>query len=798
MRTTKLPLLNQTLSAATPELNSHLRAHFHRVSCNVLPIKADMGCLRDFCDCYLNFVDDTNRPPFYFKPALPFVILQLLHYPYMADRTQNAFAIAQSEIAFTIWLECYALEGGKRVFKTLALCTPFIYLDNQLSIITGRDVFGYPKAQLQFLPTESWLNPSTPSPLARLAIRVTSGVGDIYRPFLEVYQQPRRYASIRRGLSELLSAIPHTVTAWISLADRTWDALAHVPLAGYERTRDISSLLGGASTLASWIWATVPHLTGRPAGPPRYVSTADAQLEPVSANIITLKQFRDSDDPDSACYQAIVRSAMYATRLIDAGPLFDPLSMDPGGGISVRFHQTHEQPIVESFGLEVMDEIATREGSIVTLKPIAPFWLEADLVYGLGVPMYWRTKHNSWSSSEELGHHYEPSSSGPQVGFVTFGSGAINSLPTRYASPENVIRILPLPMRTGGIAHFEEMCTTLLTKHRYAIRPHQLRDGADGKAAPGFVFMIVRSMQNRMATTANPLGIYSDREVEFAILVDLSLRECPDSEPQMVALLPICLITDSETTEITEREVYGLPTVLATIDSPGNSWPDGVIASAERPLTLLRIVTPIIPAFHAGLRPENRVLVEVTGAYDPTTASREDERIENDRALRALRANASGLPIHRLALKQFPDCRYPERACYQAIVSRTLRIGGVKDCAYDPLDLTVRIYRYPSYPLADMLALKIDETLGGKDAVIDVVKPIQPFWVNGALHADQAQTVCWRAGASAWQLTNFLEEHHRGNIAVHHRELMDTFDTFLKNLQNQQEVSQDASKEMIE
>jgi hypothetical protein len=70
--------------------------------------------------------------------------------------------------------------------------------------------------------------------------------------------------------------------------------------------------------------------------------------------------------------------------------------------------------------------------------------------------------------------------------------------------------------------------------------------------------------------------------------------------------------------------------------------------------------------------------------------------------------------------------------------------------------------------------------------------------VNGALHADQAQTVCWRAGASAWQLTNFLEEHHRGNIAVHHRELMDTFDTFLKNLQNQQEVSQDASKEMIE
>jgi hypothetical protein len=779
----ELPLLNRSFSAV-PELNSHLRGNFHRVTFNVFPLKADMASLRDFCDSYLNFVDDASRPPFYFKPALPFVILQLLHYPYMADRTHNAFVISQSEVAFAIWLECYAIEAGKLVFKKLALCTPFIYLDNQLSILTGRDVFGYPKAQLRFLPTQSWLDPSTPSPLAKLAIRVTSGAGDVYRPFLDVYQEPRLYASVRRGIPELLAAIPRTLTAWVSLAARTWDTFAHLPLNGYESTRDLGSLSGGVASLANWICAIVPHLTlSRPA-PVVYGNTADAQLEALSADIITLKQFRDSDDPEAACYQAIVRSAMYATRFIDAGPLFDPLSLDPASGITVKLHQTHDQPIVESFGLEVIDEIVTSEGSVATLKPIAPFWVESDLVYGLGVPMYWRTKYNSWSSGDELGR--VTSLFDQQPAFVTFGGGAVNSVPTRFVTPENVIRVLPLPMRVDSLEYFEAMCKTILTGHKYVIKPHVAPEGVGNNRQPGFIFMIVRSMQNRLVAPGNPLGIYSDHEVEFAILVDLFMAGAADPEQRMVALLPICLFTDSETTEISEREVYGLPTVLATIDSSPGNWAEGTIASAERPLSLLRVTTSIIPALHAGLRPQDRVLVTVTGVYNLQNTTRLNQlnrQSEINPVLKALRAAIIRLPVPIIALKQFPDSRYPERSCYQAIVSRVLRIDTVEEAAYEELDLMVQIYRYPSYPLAAMLALKIEQTIGGRDTVIDVVRPVQPFWIKGAMDTGKAQTVCWRAGASDWQPTEYVEDYlERKTSADYRRTLVDALDGVLRHL----------------
>jgi hypothetical protein len=775
MANTKLPPLNKTI-AATPELNAHLRGSFHRVMLNMLPIKADMACLRDFCDSYLNFVDDANRPPFYFKPAMPFVFLQVLHYPYMANRTQNAFAIAQNEVAFSMWLECYAIEHGQRVFKTLALCSPYIYLDNQLSLLTGRDVFGYPKAQLTFLPLRPSLNPAAPSLLARLAIRVRSGSGDINRPFLEVYQQPRMYSSMRRAVPEMLAAIPRAVTGWISLADRMWDALAHFPLSGYERTRDVDSLVGGAATLADWMAATVPHLTAQRPGPMRYGSTADVQLEPLSTDIITLKQFRDAEDPETACYQAIIRSSMYTTHFIDAGPLFDPLSLDPGTGIRVKLHQTEDQPIVESFGLEVIDETLTEQGLIATLSPIAPFWLELDLMYGLGFPMYWRTKGSSWSSTEEVVQGYSAPQPKQEIGFVTFGSGAVNSLASRFVSPDNVIRVLPLPMSEEGVTHLNKLCANLLDDRNYSLRLH-LPPGENNK--PGFVFMIVRSMQNRLATTGNPLGVYSDLEVEFAILVELSIKgqNGQNSDKTIIALLPLYLFTDSETTEITEREVYGLPTVLATIDASGNSWPYGAFASAEKPLTVLRVTTAVIPALHAGLRPENRVLVEVTGELNEEIATKLSETnrriaIESD-----LKAKILNHPVPNIALKQFPDSRDPELACYQAIVSRVFRIDSFKDCQYDILDLTVRIHHYPSFELSQVLGLKIEETLGGEDTVIEVVKPAQPFWIQGGMHADKAQTICFRAGGSEWRPTGYF-----GDTTVDQSQLVAGIDKLVNDL----------------
>jgi len=256
----------------------------------------------------------------------------------------------------------------------------------------------------------------------------------------------------------------------------------------------------------------------------------------------------------------------------------------------------------------------------------------------------------------------------------------------------------------------------------------------------------------------------------------------------MVALLPLYLFTDSETTEITEREVYGLPTVLATIDAAGNSWPYGAFASAEKPLTVLRVTTAVIPALHAGLRPEQRVLVEVTGQYVQEVATKLSEKnqwIAIDPDVKAKIARIVNHPVPNIALKQFPDSAYPERACYQAIVSRVFRIDSLKDFQYDILDLTVRIHHYPSFELAQVLGLKVEQTLAGEDTVIEVVKPVQPFWIRGGMHADKAQTICFRAGGSDWQPTDYVEKS-----AVAGSESVELIQLLLAALQYRQEQAE--------
>src|SRR5579872_3801518 len=88
--------------------NQH-RSVMNNVIIQVLPLQADMAILRRFIDSYLNFVDDEEPPPFYFKPAVPMVLLELLYYPYLAVPTRNLAAYSQHEVSFTVPLECYAL-----------------------------------------------------------------------------------------------------------------------------------------------------------------------------------------------------------------------------------------------------------------------------------------------------------------------------------------------------------------------------------------------------------------------------------------------------------------------------------------------------------------------------------------------------------------------------------------------------------------------------------------------------------------------------------------------------------------
>ena len=58
---------------------------------------------------------------------------------------QNVGWVAQHEVAFTVPLERWRKENGKLVFKDWACVSPFIFVDDEMSLTTGREVYGWPK-----------------------------------------------------------------------------------------------------------------------------------------------------------------------------------------------------------------------------------------------------------------------------------------------------------------------------------------------------------------------------------------------------------------------------------------------------------------------------------------------------------------------------------------------------------------------------------------------------------------------------------------------------------------------------
>ena len=423
-------------------LSNHHRSVMTGVTIQVLPLRGDMARMRQFINSYLNFVDDDYPAPFYFKPAMPYVMLEVIDYPFLAVTSENMTVLSQHEVGFTVPLECYAIEDGERVFVDYASCTPFLYLDVQPNIISGRDVFGLPKIAVRFNAVELPMRPGKPAQILDMQLRVASPTGDGYRRFIEIFSAPPRY---RAGVEDLFTAIPKAWARWFSISNAMWEQMTQLPtISGYERTRDLDSMRRMARANRERMFDTVPLLARYRAALGRYASTADIRLAPGAFDNISLKQFRDAQHTDAACYQSVVRSAMYLDRMNDAGPLYDPQIGDPTGGIDIKLYYTESQPLINSFGLRVEDVTDTSDGPIATLKPDFPFWQNVDLSYALGTNLYWRAKNSHWSEDDDLGPLNKKGEDSTE--YITFGGGALQELPQRFVSPDSFVWIIGLPL----------------------------------------------------------------------------------------------------------------------------------------------------------------------------------------------------------------------------------------------------------------------------------------------------------------------------------------------------------------
>lgn len=281
---------------------------FQQLEIRSFPLRADPVRLQELVD-RLNIA-----PPEVceFRAVGDLAFMQLAVYPYLQSMVKPAGWFTENELSFNILVACGKRVNGKFVADALAYYFPFIYVDNNWAIATGREVFGYPKiaSSMRFgQPGDANL-----FSLSTLALRHD----DPQQPAREVELVRIEETERLHGFQKLVAEIEGVVG-------------------------EVSELMFGRAGLLG------PHKTG--ALTSLFKTFAKAQI-----GIVSLKQFRDAADPAKACYQAVVSTQFKIDKWHKMGLL--------PGRYAAHIAPTDSMPIVEALGL-----MADSNGRVAVEQP---------------------------------------------------------------------------------------------------------------------------------------------------------------------------------------------------------------------------------------------------------------------------------------------------------------------------------------------------------------------------------------------------------------------------------------------
>jgi len=245
-----------------------------------------------------------------------------------------------------------------------------------------------------------------------------------------------------------------------------------------------------------------------------------------------------------------------------------------------------------------------------------------------------------------------------------------------------------------------------------------------------------------------------------------------------VALLPAYTFAGCQVSAITDREVYGRPTLLSELKSPPTTWmhSDG---DFERPFrSLLELWTRLLPSDFVGAEAAKRKVIEIgMGRVPPVSDSEgkflwewahtllKDYRHKADQGSHQSAVEAiitamlqvlfSEFPIFSIALKEFMDAADMNKACLQALVQVSRSIDSVHEIGEFEHPLHVSIPNYGTLPIVDDLGLEVKWTTSVWDPAIgnvatDFIEPVRPFWISMAMSSGaDSENLCLRAGTEA-------------------------------------------------
>jgi len=767
---------------------------FEGVTMRTFPLRASLPKLTKFVDSYLNII-----PPEvgYFRPFLPYVYLMIINYGKMAVEAANMGWIAQNEIAFSIGLEWYKKKDGVLKFHDFAYVSPFIYVDNDLSMTTGREVYGWPKSLISLTPEVStWMeNPRKGPRLATVSAmvfpEVYSGCREELRPLLQIEHAP--VPSFTQFPPDLSSPI----YPWSSIPNAI---------------RGSASMLGDLGRIIGGLGLTRQKDESNPKGYADMVALLAKNLNPYKPNLyfntINLKQFRDSGVPGAFCYQAVTNAPMSLVKFNAGGMLGDMATAlgDPSGGYRILMHKWPTQPIVDGLGLVVEREWDGNGATVAELRPVLPLWLDVDMEYATGKALAWRTRDDrlGWTLPGEQAtaqgsavatppearvlpvaapHAAPPASIVPEGEAELFNTSLGTSLDLTgpFDFPSTTLRVLPLLADPDKLLAF---CDGYLNE--------ELKSAGHRFVPWGHYVYLVATSYEEMASESNNVGSWADNDVVFYVPVKWYHRvggkdgkDGKKEELRTVALLPVFAFADGSTVAITRSEVTGIPTQKAEIESPPDTWMEDNGPANRTAHRLLTVRAQVLPVMGMGQPTSERTLIEITEHDDVlppndedgwrfvaegwgrqvldeltdkrTRLARQPNEIADTKAL-AIGLLTGQMPFRIVTLKQFRDAEFPEKACYQSVSEIDRTIQQVYDLREIDTRVLVRIHRYQSRPIMDSLGLVPKWTDFGGAAPIDSFQAIRPFWTKVAMHESLGCRVLWRAGQEEWLMDKHVRE----------------------------------------
>ncbi len=746
---------------------------FRGMTSRVFPLRGSVLAMQRFADAYVNII-----PPElgWFRAFSPYAFLMMVDYGSLAPDKANLGWLSQREIMFTFPVEQYCLVNGQYVFKDWAWLTPYIFVDNGMSMTLGRTVYGWTKELVQIGPTaDEWLqDPSRPLQAAcvNAAVfpEVYAGKRQELRTFLEVDRRPP-FTVFQMPVDQNNPFFPWAV----------WGALF----------KDANRLSRDMMTVLSSMGFFTPPPGGRgptPENRMRMMGTAIRSVSPetfaLNFRTLNLKQFRASEDPARYCYQSLTDANMKLQSVNRFGLLgdFGTLAGDTSGGVGITLHRWASLPIIETLGLETAREWRGDGVDMAYLQPVMPFWYDVDMLYERGVNIAWRTFDTNWH--DQVGNVYEPRfDSGDQADKFNGTLGASSqAVAGPFVYKDAAVRVMPLLARRKNLDDFVRAYLNEALEGsgiRFELwAPPESSDGAEGLA---YVYLAATSYDGMISETNN-VGTWANNDLQFLLPVRWHNQSQPDEWG--VGLVPVFAFVDRTTAAISASEVTGIPTTQAEFELPDVTWMTATGAGESTPQALLRINTGVIPAFDQNSEAVFRTILEVTRNAAATRNNESEWRFVADKWGRILKSEtrrkrvqlkaakarmvkkggermdgmamaiavlAGELPIRYYTLKQYRDVAESEKACYQSLVSISRWVKNLRDLCEIESPLSLCIHEYPSQPIVELLGLVTKLSIReGQGGVVHELEPIRPFWFRADLREDLGQRMAYRCGTEVW------------------------------------------------